>query len=223
MSWQRYSALARQLEAVRRNETARTAGQRQEVESGRTALSQLVDRLTEQQTALTESAALLRVRMPLIDPAPSTAITAQDALSQAHAAAELSDQQREQAVARAHAPRFMPGASTVVRNAAVYAICAAAALLLSTIMQAAIGDTDPTTVMLWSLLGLPMVAFFVGYLLIGIVCTPRIPPKPPEKDQYGLPLPPEKRLVPPLRRSPRLGFAICLLSGPLVWLVLSML
>ncbi|MGH2603444.1 MAG: hypothetical protein ACRDJ9_29175 [Dehalococcoidia bacterium] len=220
MSWQRYAALARQLDAVRRDHAALTVGQRQQVESGRATLDLLVDRLTEQQTDLSETAALLRVRMPLIDPPPSTAITVSDALSQAQAAAGASDQEREQAVQRAHAPRFLPGVSTVVRNVAVYAICAAAAVLISMILQLAIGDTDPTTVMLWSLLGLPMVAFFVGYLVIPIVCVARIPPTPPEKDQYGLPLPADKRVLPPIRRSPRLGFAICLLFGPLVWLVL---
>ncbi|MGH3715222.1 MAG: hypothetical protein ACRDT4_17420 [Micromonosporaceae bacterium] len=223
MSGTSYAALARRLDAARRDELALTAGQRQEAESGRAALHELVDQLTGQQTDLTQAASLLRVRMPLIDPPPSSALTAGEALSAARAAAERSDSERLAAVERAHAPRFLPGASTVVRNAAVYAICAAAAVMVSSIMEFAIGDSDPTTVMLWSLLGLPMVAFFVGYLLIGVVCVPRIPPSPPEKDQHGLPLPAEQRLVPQLRRSPRLGATICLLFGPVVWLVLVVL
>ncbi|MGH3738499.1 MAG: hypothetical protein ACRDT6_23260 [Micromonosporaceae bacterium] len=223
MSWQRYASLARQLDTVRREQVAAASGQRQQLTSGTADLDQLVDRLTEQQTALSEAARLLRIRMPLIDPPASKAISARDALTQANAAADLADAERTQALQRALAPRFLPDASAVVRNATVYAICAAAALVVSTVMQWAIGDSDPTAVMLWSLLGLPVVAFFVGYLLIGVVGVPRIPPKPPEQDEHGLPVPPERRKAPVLPRHPRLGVAICLLFGPLVWLVLVVL
>lgn len=223
MSWSTYAGLARRLDAVRRREHELTAGQRQQVESGQAALHQLVDQLAAQQTDLTEAAGVLRVRMPLIDPPPSSALTADEALTQARAAAELSDRERERAVERARAPRFLPAASTVVRNSAVYASCAGVGVLVSMVMQLLIGDTDPTTVMLWALFGLPVVAFFVGYLLIGVVCVPRIPPEPPTHDQHGVPLPPSKRVVPPPRRTPRLGFLICFLTGPLIWLLITLI
>ena len=221
MTFQQYAALARRLDAVRRGEAELTAGQRKDVEEGRAALDRLVDRLTEQQAALTEAARHLRIRMPLIDPAPSGTVTAKDALAQAEAAATASDEAREYALERAVQPRFLPGATTVVRNAAVYGICAGGAVLISLMLRVVIGDRDPTTVMLWSLLGLPIVAFFIGYLLIGVVGVPRIPPEPPTHDERGLPLPPSKRVLPPLRRTPRLGLVICFVAVPLFWLLTS--
>ncbi len=221
MTFQQYATLARRLDAVRRGEAELTAGQRKEVEEGRVTLDRLVDRLTEQQAALTEAAGHLRIRMPLIDPAPSSALTAREALTQAEAATAASDHDREYALERAVQPRFLPGATTLVRNGAVYGLCAGAAVVVSLMLQVVIGDNDRTTVMLWSLLGLPMVAFFVGYLLIGIVGVPRIPPLPPTHDDRGLPLPPSKRVLPPLRRTPRLGLAICFVAVPLFWLLVS--
>ncbi|MGH3656143.1 MAG: PspA/IM30 family protein [Micromonosporaceae bacterium] len=222
MSWQQYTALARRLDTARRDEATQAAELKQETESGRVGLDRLVDRLTEQQAALHEAAHQLRTRMPQINPAPSSALTAREALTRAQAAADTSESEREYALNRAQQPQLLPHWSTTPRNAVVYASCAGVALVLQVILMLLSGQIDATTVALWSLCGLPVIAFFVGYLVIGIVGVPRIPPKPAERDDQGRVIPPKKRMAPQLDRTPKLGFAICFLTLPVFWLLITL-
>lgn len=223
MNWSSYAELARRLDTVRRTEAEQTERQRQEAESGRVALDALVDRLTGQQADLADAAAALRIRMPRIDPPQSPARSLAEALRQGQQAVDASDREREQAMQRAKLPRFLPEASQVARNAAVYGACAAVALVFQAILALLRERTDTATATLWSLFGLPVIAFFVGYLVIGIVAIPRIPstiPRQPSRRSYRIA---SKRVTADPSRSPRLGFAICFLALPAAWLVLSIL
>lgn len=76
----------------------------------------------------------------------------------------------------------------------------------------------------WSLCGLPMIAFFIGYSLVGILGVPRIPPKPPERDERGFLLPPQQKPEhPKVDRTPRLGFIICIAALPASWVFAQLL
>lgn len=222
MSWSSYADLARQLDSVRRTEAERTTRQRHDAESGRVALDQLVNRLTGQQADLTHAADQLRMRMRRIDPAPSAARTLTEALAQAERAADASDEAREEALRRARRPQFLPDVSPVARNAAVYGLCAAVALVFQTALALLAERVDTVTAALWALCGLPVIAFFVGYLAIGVVAAPRIPPTPPHQDRTGR-RPGSKPGRADPDRSPRLGFAICFLALPVAWLMLVLL
>jgi hypothetical protein len=222
MSWASYAEAARRLDEVRRVDAERTTRQRHEAESGRVALDRLVDRLAGQQADLTNAASALRMRMRLIDPAPSTEGTLADTLRQAEQAADAADQAREEALRRARQPQFLPDASPVTRNAAVYGMCAGVALVFQTGL-ALLGDrVDTVGAALWSLCGLPVIAFFVGYLVIGVVAIPRIPPTPAQPDRSGKRGQPKRGNADP-DRSPRLGLAICFLALPVAWAVLLLL
>jgi len=223
MSWGSYAEAARRLDEVRRSDAERTTQQRHEAETGRVALDRLVDRLAGQQADLTGAATTLRMRMRLIDPVPSTAHTLAEALRQAEQAADAADQARENALRRGRQPQFLPDASPVTRNAAVYGMCAGVALVFQAGL-ALLGDrVDTVGAALWSLFGLPVIAFFVGYLVIGVVAIPRIPPTPPSQpDRPGRRGQPNRRTADP-DRSPRLGLAICFLALPVAWVVLLVL
>jgi hypothetical protein len=222
MSWSSYAELARRLDAVRQAEAERTTRQRHDTESGRVALDQLVDRLAGQQADLTSAASALRIRMRLIDPAPSTARTVAEALRQAGQATDAADQAREEALQRAGQPQFLPDVSPVARNAAVYGLCAGVALVFQTVLVLLADQVDTVGAALWSLCGLPVIAFFVGYLVIGVVAVPRIPPAATHQDRSGRRTQP-KRVTADPDRSPRLGLAICFLALPVAWLVLILL
>jgi hypothetical protein len=222
MSWSSYAELARQLDSVRRTDAERTARQRHDAESGRVTLDRLVDRLTGQQADLTHAADLLRTRMRRIDPGPGPARTLAEALRQAEQAADASDQAREEALLRAKRPQFLPDASPVARNAAVYGLCAAVALVFQTALALLAERVDTVTAALWALCGLPVIAFFVGYLAIGVVAVPRIPPTPAQQDRTGRRTGSKPSRADP-DRSPRLGFAICFLALPVAWLMLVLL
>ena len=230
----RYAALAQRLDELRRGAAAHAMTLRQEAETGRATLDQLVDRLTEQQAQLHIAARRLRLRMPVIDPAPSNALTAREALSLAQAAADTSDREREFAIARAQQPRWLPDKTPLVRNMAVYAACAGACLLVQLVLFL-VGDGDTVTTVLWAFLGLPTIAWFVGYLLIGIVGVPRIPPEPQnERDALlrsgrtsvrtrGARSPAIKPRGADPDRHPRLGAAICFATLPVCWVLLSLI
>ncbi len=217
-----YASLARQLDSVRRGEQEFAAGQKRELASGRKALDQLVDRLTEQQAAMHQAGFELRLRMPKVDPAPSTGLTAREALAQAERSADTSDRERENALLRAQGPRLLPGWSVVARNTVIYSGCAVGALVVQVVLALLADQMDPATVFLWSFIGLPMIAFFTGYFLVGFLGVPRIAAKPAERDQHGFLIPPQKRQPPPLRRTPKLGLVICLASTPLFFLLLKL-
>lgn len=222
MSWGSYAEAARRLDEVRRSDAERTTQQRHEAETGRVALDRLVDRLAGQQADLTSAATTLRMRMRLIDPVPSTAHALAEALRQAEQAADAADRAREDALRRGRQPQFLPDASPVARNAAVYGMCAGVALVFQAGL-ALLGDrVDTVGAALWSLFGLPVIAFFVGYLVIGVVAIPRIPPTPSQVDRSGRRGQPKRRTADP-DRSPRLGLAICFLALPVAWLVLLVL
>lgn len=220
MSFSSYAALARRLDAVRRNEAQQIANRQQELETGRAGLDELVNRLTEQQTAMHQAARELRFRMPRVDPPPSTAVSARDALAAAQTATDTADKEREHALLRAQGPILLPTWAVVPRNAVIYGACAGVAFLFQMVLTAMSAELDTGTTVLWSLFGLPAIAFFIGYALTGVLGTPRIPPKPPTHDEHGLPLPPQKRVPPPLNRSRKLGFIICFVALPVLWLVM---
>ncbi|MGC4856891.1 hypothetical protein ACLQ24_26850 [Micromonospora sp. DT4] len=112
--------------------------------------------------------------------------------------ADEADRHGQQAELLAQRPALLPTWSPLARAVAVYAACGAAAgvLMLTLVLASGIGLVDGFTLGAWICAGLPALAFFAGYLVLG---------------RWGRPA---MVVGTPPRYLP-LGFAICFLLVPL--------
>ncbi|MGV9214741.1 hypothetical protein ACTFTM_23005 [Micromonospora sp. RB23] len=112
--------------------------------------------------------------------------------------ADEADRHGQQAELLAQRPALLPTWSPLARAVAVYAACGAAAgvLMLTLVLASGIGLVDGFTLGAWICAGLPALAFFAGYLVLG---------------RWGKPA---MVVGTPPRYLP-LGFAICFLLVPL--------
>lgn len=210
--WSEYAAAAGRLAAVRRAERERTGGLRKDAESARAQLTEVADQLVEQQSDLVELARKLRLPAPSFPPADRTEIaglaeevpaadrlaTARQRLHDANVAADAAEDLGE-------APVLLPGWRPRARVAVVYAGCSLAALVgqLVTIgLYSHKAVTDQVGTYAWTCCGFPALAFFAGYLLVGLLCRPR-------------------SSTTPVDRFPRMGAALCVASLPVYALVLG--
>ncbi|HEY3505336.1 MAG TPA: hypothetical protein VGN37_21445 [Actinocatenispora sp.] len=212
--WSSYAAAAGRLAAVRRAERERTGGLRKDAESARAELTEVADQLVEQQSDLVELARKLRLPAPSFPPADRTEIvglaeevpaadrlaTARQRLHDANVAADAAEDLGE-------APVLLPGWRPRARVAVVYAGCSLAALVGQLVMIGLYSHkavTDQVGTYAWTCCGFPALAFFAGYLLVGLLCRPR-------------------SSTTPVDRFPRMGAALCAASLPVYALVLGML
>lgn len=112
--------------------------------------------------------------------------------------ADEADRHGQQAELLAQRPALLPTWSPLARAVAVYAACGAAAgvLMLTLVLASGIGLVDGFTLGAWICAGLPALAFFAGYLVLGRWGRPAMVAGTPP------------RYLP-------LGFAICFLLVPL--------
>ncbi|SCG58884.1 hypothetical protein [Micromonospora zamorensis] len=83
--------------------------------------------------------------------------------------ADEADRHGQQAELLAQRPALLPTWSPLARAVAVYAACGAAAgvLVLALVLASGVGMVDGFTLGAWICAGLPAVAFFGGYLVLG--------------------------------------------------------
>ncbi|MEV4121043.1 hypothetical protein [Micromonospora sp. NPDC049645] len=83
--------------------------------------------------------------------------------------ADEADRHGQQAELLAQRPALLPTWSPLARAVAVYAACGAAAgvLVLILVLASGVGLVDGFTLGAWICAGLPAVAFFAGYLVLG--------------------------------------------------------
>ncbi|MEU5674909.1 hypothetical protein ABZ749_32230, partial [Micromonospora sp. NPDC047753] len=102
------------------------------------------------------------------EPTPAAADPAME-LELARRMADEADRHGQQAELLAQRPALLPTWSPLARAVAVYAGCGAAAgvLVLMLVLASGVGLVDGFTLGAWICAGLPAVAFFGGYLVLG--------------------------------------------------------
>ncbi len=216
-SWAAYASAAQQLGALRQEERERTGGRQRGAAAARADATELSDKLMQQQSDLTDLGRRLRLPAPMFGPAGRAEVTgpvsfglpaspedrlarARQRLQDANVAADSADDLGDQ-------PALLPNLRPLARNAVVYAGASAAGLLAQLIMMQLYSYrvvSDPFSMYAWTCCGFPAVAFFVGYLVVGIVGRPR--------SSTG-----------PVDRSPKWGALICVASLPVYTIIAVLL
>lgn len=197
-AWTQYAEYARRLDAVRAEESARTAGMREAVAEMTTHADELEARLGGQGGMLTNLATILRMRRPKLTPIPPEGVVDPPiALSQLAGAIDRADVEARQAATRGEYPALLPGLSGTARSLLVYGIAALVVLGFQGLAFSRAGtETNPIMV----LFVIPLVGFVIGYLVLSIGGRTRVVGAAPNA-------------------STRLGFLLCFLIGPLAGLV----
>jgi hypothetical protein len=197
-AWTQYAEYARRLDAVRAEESARTAGMREAVAEMTTHADELEARLAGQGGMLTNLATILRLRRPKLTPIPPEGVVDPPiALSQLAGAIDRADVEARQAATRGEYPALLPGLSGTARSLLVYGIAALVVLGFQGLAFSRAGtETNPIMV----LFVIPLVGFVIGYLVLSIGGRTRVVGAAPNA-------------------STRLGFLLCFLIGPLAGLV----
>jgi hypothetical protein len=198
--WQEYVALARQLDDIRRTgeqSAAEITRQQEAVSAGFAALDQ---RLAAQRERLTRLGGVVGQPYGNQPVPPAHLPEPVQALHLARLRADEADAAGAQAEQLAQHPPLFPMWTPLARNLTVYALCAAAAVLvqIALLIAADVDRIDPLTILAWSCAGLPAMAFFAGVTAISIWGKPRL--------VAGAPV-----------RHLRLGFAICFLAMPVAF------
>lgn len=226
MSWAEYLRLARELDRVRRDESERAADRRRAVGAARDEYRELSDRLDAQQGDLTELAYRLRVPAPQFSAAAPQGApegSVDQSLAEARRHLDVAEREAERLEERATEPRLLPGWSIRGRNAVVYAASAGCALVFQVVLTVMQGSGNPLTTLSWTFCGLPVIAFFAGYLLVGYlgkpVLVPRAARQPWEDTETKAQLKARQRAQDQAARTPRMGFAICVAMFPVFFLL----
>jgi hypothetical protein len=206
MNWIEYAQAAQRLADLRRREEQRLAGVRERTAGMRTEVEPLRRRLVLQRDRLTRTAKDLRLAAPDLGGVSPSGVSDPAELGQrTNHALEQADALLKAVDDRAREPGLLPGVHPTLRNGLVYAGATVLAGLLScglTIFGTRGPDHRfPLWTAPWALCGLPAVAFFAGYFIIGSLGRPRL-------GSTG-----------PLDRSVRLGGLICLLGLWLIWAI----
>lgn len=211
MRWAEYAEASRRLAEVRGQEAARQAQAEQRAAAGRVAVEQLERRLAAQREHLIGLATQLREPKPSLDGAARTGVTKPDeAIRKAMQAIDQADAEARRAEERGMRPVLFPLMSTRGRNGLVYSVASFGMWLVSCGLYSFRSEpgSAPAGLLLWSIFGLPAIAFFAGYVVISIFGRPRTQP------------------LGEVDRSNRLGGWICfggMLGGWIVFLVAAAL
>ncbi len=203
-SWPAYTELARRLDEVRRAEEEHSENVQRRVEAAQNRISELDSYLSTQRGHLTDLARQVRQPRPAFaEPPPEFTGALEETIRTAERYADEAADAAEEVARLATEPVLLPRWSVRSRNAVIYLMAAGGALVGQAVLLAlqALDQISWWTAAAWALFGLPTLAFFVGYVLVGVLGVPRTGASEVE-------------------RSPRLGFAICMASLP-VWGVLT--
>jgi hypothetical protein len=199
--WSQYAEYARHLDAVRAEESARTAGMREGAAEMSTHADDLEARLNGQGGMLTSLAGTLRLRRPTLDPIPPEGderIDPATALSKLAGIMDRGDREARVAAERGYYPALLPGIRGQGRNLLVYGVAALAVLAVQGLAFSRTGaKTSPIPV----LFVMPLIGFVVAYVVLRVGSRTRVAQETPTL-------------------SARLGFVLCFLIGPIgavVW------
>lgn len=174
--WAEYTDAARGLAEVRGGEAARRARAAERMTGVRSAVDRLRQRLAAQREHLAGQGVRLREPRPSFEGVARTGLTdAEEAVRRAWQAVEQADAEARRAEERANQPALFPGMSTTGRNSLVYAAATLVAWLASCGLYAFSPQAGAGSVglLMWSLCGLPALAFFAGYATIAVFGRPR--------------------------------------------------
>ena len=177
MRWDEYVEASRRLAEIRGQEASRQAQDQQRVTAGRGAIEQLRKRLDAQADHLVNSAMRLREPQPAVGGAARTGLTDVDeAVRRAWQAIDQADAEVRQAEERGMRPVLLPNLSPNGRSVLVYSAATACLWLVSCGLFTFSPQSGGASVglLLWSMCGLPAIAFFAGYLVLSIFGRPRV-------------------------------------------------
>ena len=201
MTWAAYAQAAKDLSEVRRKAEEQHAEQSSVLAGAERDVERISGYLATQRNRLSNIARLTRLPEPHLGGiGRSSESDLGEALRRAVEAANSAESAASEAEERATQPALLPGLPPSARNGLIYAAWAFLGWLAQCVLVSLAGNAN-FGVALWSLCGLPAVAFFAGYLTISIGGQPRI---------AGSELP----------KNVRLGGVICFVGMPLAWLFL---
>jgi multidrug efflux pump subunit AcrA (membrane-fusion protein) len=169
--WAEYAEASRRLAEIRGQEQTRQSHAQQRAAAGRAAVEQLQRRLAAQRDHLAGVATRLGEPQPHLDGTARTGLTDPDeAIRRAVQAIDQADVEARQAEERGMRPVLLPTMSTKGRNGLVYAAAAFGMWLVSCGLYSFSSRSGSASIglLLWSLCGLPAMAFFAAYVVISI-------------------------------------------------------
>jgi len=205
--WEDYVGLARELDAARAAEAARTAGVHQGVAQMSEHADGLQERLQAQGAALTQLGRTLRLRTGKLTPAPTEPVTEPaPLLSDVAAAIDEADRTANDALDRGQYPALLPRWPAGARNFLVYGVAAVGVVIAqvisffrSDLAQESSPDvgsgSGPNALVV--LFVIPVIGFAIGYVAANLAGRPRI-------------------VGSKVQLNPFMGFVLCLLIGPAV-------
>lgn len=205
--WEAYVGLARELDAVRAAEAARTAGVHEAVAQMSEHADGLQGRLQAQGAALTNLGRTLRLRTGKLTAAPTEPVTEPaTVLSDVAAAIDEADRTANDALDRGRYAALLPRWSPGARNFLIYGLAALGVVVAQVIAffrSDLAQDTAPEVGSgsgpnaLVVLFVIPLVGWLAGYLVASLAGRPRIA---------------EGRV----RLNPRMGLLMCFMIGPVI-------
>jgi hypothetical protein len=181
-AWEEYVDAARQLDAVRRATAATVAEETAAAHAAREELGAVRARLVSQRTRLLDSASQAGLRPPDVTAtaaqvdatagalrAPSVPVATLAALRQARTVLDAADTELTAASESRGPLAEVLGWPPVVRNLLVYGPLALLVVLVQLVLFAAASGTAPSGLAALCGLVLPVVAYAVGWLTIGLV------------------------------------------------------
>jgi hypothetical protein len=204
--WDQYAELARELDAVRAAEAARTDGVRQAAAEMTGRADELETRLREQGTNLSQLGRRLRLRVPKLAPEKTEAVT--EPAPEISRIADLmatADREATEAADRGRYPALLPRWPAGARNLLIYGVAAGLVIIAQMVsfFRSDLGSDQPDVGSgsgpnaLVVLFVIPLIGWVVGYLLASAAGRTRL-----EEDQ--------------VKTSPKLGFLLCFGIGPVI-------
>ncbi len=201
--WARYAELAREIDAVRVREQARTAGLHQATAEMSQHADELEARLNGQRGMLQNLAKELRIRVPDFTPSmPGGEVDPATSLAQVAGAIDRGDAAARSAAERGQYAGFLPGLSAASRSLVIYGIAALAVLLIQIPKWMGLVDTkkSPAPSFIGTMILLPGLAFGIAYAVLTFGTRTRV-------------------ATARERVRARMGFLMCFGIGPLGLLV----
>ena len=177
--WVRYAELARELDAARVQESARTAGMREAAAEMFGHSGELEARLNGQRGMLQNLAQELRLRTPDLTPSiPGGDADPATSLAQVAGAIDRSDKAARAAAERGQYAGFLPGLSAAGRSFVVYGTGALVVLLIQIpqwmhLVDSTAEDTAGPSFVLMMIL-LPALAFVIAYIVLSFGARTRM-------------------------------------------------
>ncbi|MEU4564749.1 hypothetical protein AB0F72_40740 [Actinoplanes sp. NPDC023936] len=204
MRWAEYAELARRLADARNQEAARSTQVQQRTAAGRAGVEKLKRRLSIQADHLLGLSQQLREPHPAFGGVARTGLSDPDeALRLAWEAVDKADVEARRAEERGMRPTLFPTMSPTGRNVLVYSVATLCTWLVSCGLFVLSPDSGASVgTLLWSMCGLPAIAYFAAYILISVLGQPRT------------------QTMGEADRSARLGGLICFGGSFLAWILL---